>query len=262
MFTISYDPVEVLRDFARDRGITFHMLSDEGSEVIRRLGMLNTQIGEQQAYYGFGVTERHRGLPHPGTFILDERGVVSDKHFDQSYRDRPSGEFLLSQTDADSASASYEARAPGRLVDIRARVSQSTYRPMQRTILRVSVTLAPDVHVYTDPVPDGYVPISFDLKGTQDIQTWTPEVPTGSSFTIEGLDEQFYVLEGSFDVAVPFKVSGSKHLLDGRARDEPLDSDAVILTLTVEYQACTRTECFAPQRRLLSVPLVEEPLES
>lgn len=97
------EPVEVLRDFTREHGITFHMLSDEGSEVIRRLGMLNTQIAEQQAYYGFAVTERHRGLPHPGTFVLDEHGVVTDKHFDQSYRDRPSGDFLLSQTGAGSA---------------------------------------------------------------------------------------------------------------------------------------------------------------
>ena len=38
---ISYDAADVLRGFARERGITYPMLSDAGSEVIERFGLRN-----------------------------------------------------------------------------------------------------------------------------------------------------------------------------------------------------------------------------
>ena len=33
LFAISYDSVEILRDFAATHGITYHLLSDQGSHV-------------------------------------------------------------------------------------------------------------------------------------------------------------------------------------------------------------------------------------
>jgi len=39
--TISYDRPEVLAAFSKARGITFSLLSDAGSETIKRYGLLN-----------------------------------------------------------------------------------------------------------------------------------------------------------------------------------------------------------------------------
>ena len=39
---ISYDSEEVLADFANRRGITFPLLSDDDSSVIRAFGIYNT----------------------------------------------------------------------------------------------------------------------------------------------------------------------------------------------------------------------------
>ncbi len=36
---ISYDPVEVVRDFAQRRGITYPLLADPHSVIIRRFGL-------------------------------------------------------------------------------------------------------------------------------------------------------------------------------------------------------------------------------
>ena len=41
---ISYDPVTTLADFSKRRGITFPLLSDSGSETIRRYGIFNTTV--------------------------------------------------------------------------------------------------------------------------------------------------------------------------------------------------------------------------
>ena len=43
---ISYDSVETLAAFSRQRGITFPLLSDAGSETIKRYGILNTVVDE------------------------------------------------------------------------------------------------------------------------------------------------------------------------------------------------------------------------
>src|SRR5215203_5800374 len=56
---VSYDPVPVLADFVKRRGITFPLLSDVGSSTIRRYGIFNTTVPEDNTQ-SFGV-------PFPGT---------------------------------------------------------------------------------------------------------------------------------------------------------------------------------------------------
>ena len=52
LFAISYDSVDVLAGFAREHGISFPLLSDEGSRVIRELGLYNEHLAEQARFYG------------------------------------------------------------------------------------------------------------------------------------------------------------------------------------------------------------------
>ena len=77
--------MDVLARFAAAHGVTFPLLSDEGSKVIRELGMLDEQVYEHHA--AFGVTDRDDrfwGVPYPGEFLLDERGVVTQKRFQKN----------------------------------------------------------------------------------------------------------------------------------------------------------------------------------
>ncbi len=71
---MSYDSVEVLAHFAARKGITVPLLSDPRSEIIRRFGVVNDEIPESDA--------RQYGMPHPGTFVIDERGFIRDKFFE------------------------------------------------------------------------------------------------------------------------------------------------------------------------------------
>lgn len=92
---MSYDPVPVLATFAQRWGIAYRLLSDEGSRVIRRLGLHNEHLDAQAAAHGVEVRPHHVGVPYPGTFVLDERGIVVDRQFEQSYRVRPSGAAVV-----------------------------------------------------------------------------------------------------------------------------------------------------------------------
>jgi len=46
---ITYDSMAILADFARRRGITFPLLSDQGSATIKSYGLLNTTVDSTSA---------------------------------------------------------------------------------------------------------------------------------------------------------------------------------------------------------------------
>ena len=76
VFAISYDPVAVLTKFAETHGIQYPLLSDEGSQVIRRLGLFNEHVYEHHAVYGIPKRDMFWGVPYPGAFLLDEAGRI------------------------------------------------------------------------------------------------------------------------------------------------------------------------------------------
>ena len=81
LYAISYDDVEALAAFATANRVTYRLLSDVDSTVIREYGILNTQVdpGDGPIY----------GIPYPGAYVTDENGVVIEKFFHDSYkRDR------------------------------------------------------------------------------------------------------------------------------------------------------------------------------
>ncbi len=82
---ISYDSVETLKKFSDQAQITFPLLADEGSSTIRAYGIYN---------------EEGNGYCHPGTFIVDQEGVVRSVLFHEGYVQRHSGEDMLEAVQA------------------------------------------------------------------------------------------------------------------------------------------------------------------
>lgn len=68
---VSPDSVDVLATFAGSSDITFPLLADENSQVIESFGIL-----------------AQRGLPHPGTILIDQEGTIQAKLFRDGYRER------------------------------------------------------------------------------------------------------------------------------------------------------------------------------
>jgi hypothetical protein len=54
-----------------------------------------------------GARDEQLGVSYPGTFVLDKQGVISEKHFEQSYRVRPTARIF-----ADWALGTSEAAPP------------------------------------------------------------------------------------------------------------------------------------------------------
>lgn len=242
VFAISYDSVDVLGGFAQKYNVTYPLLSDEGSVVIRRLGMLNKRLDEHQAFYGMPVRDDQRGVPYPGSFVLDEQGIVIERRFEDSYRIRPTAVGLLESAFGEvSGRYGPEARAAGDGVAVRAYLDSATYRVFQQLRLTVEVQIEPGLHVYGRPIPDGYVPLSVEVAPIEGVEIGPLEAPTPSPFQMVGLDEKFTVYDGLVRLTVPLTF--------------PTAAGDVTIEAAVRYQACGATECLLPATLRLSLPL-------
>jgi peroxiredoxin len=81
---ISYDDTKALKTFSDRMKIAFPMLSDPGSQTIDAYHIRNK-----------AARGRAEGVPNPGTFILDQHGVIRAKLFLEGYRVRHSAEELI-----------------------------------------------------------------------------------------------------------------------------------------------------------------------
>lgn len=235
LFAISYDTVEVLRGFAEKHGITYSLLSDQGSHVIRRLGLLNERVQDDHAHYGIAANPRHVGLPYPGVFALDERGVVTRKRFHESYRERDTGLGLAARTlDRLVAIGASEEASGDEVVRVRAWLDSPTYAFFQRVHVNMEVSVAPGFHVYGHPAPAGCVPLSVDVAAIDGVEVGPVEWPAPNPFAVDGLDERFCVHEGTVRGSLPLTFSA------------PPGAGAHVVRITVSYQACSDAACLVP----------------
>jgi Disulphide bond corrector protein DsbC len=234
-----------LAKFAQQHGITYTLLSDVGSQTLGRLGLLNQYVTEQSAYYGVELRPHHFNTPYPGYFVLDEAGVVVKRRFEQSYRVRPSAEALVRDVLADSPAEPTHAvvAEPSNTLRARAWVEPPTYRPYQEVVLRVELSIAPGLHIYGLPVPPGFTPLAVEVEPLPHLVVGSAELPRPQPLRIEGLDEEFFVYEGTILVSVPLRVEHTP---------PPGDLE---LKVHLRYAACSQVECFPPQETIVRVPL-------
>jgi peroxiredoxin len=87
---ISYDKPETLAAFTEKRDIKFTFLSDPASEVIDRYNLRDPQ---------YARTSRAYGVPRPIIFVLDAKGVIKAKLFEETYKTRPPVAEVVSKLD-------------------------------------------------------------------------------------------------------------------------------------------------------------------
>lgn len=225
-----------LAAFAAAHGITFPLLSDEGSAVIRRLGLLNEQVQADHAAYGIAANPRHVGLPYPGAFALDAAGVVREKRFHDSYRVRDTGAGLIARTLGilPSTPPPGGLGRDGEPVRVRAWLDSPTYTWFQRLHLEVEVVTRPGWHIYGRPVPEGMIPLGIEIAPITGLEIGAVDEPAPHRFAMAGLDETLWVHEGRVRLSVPLTFTAPPGAGDHR------------IAVTVTYQACRDTACLPP----------------
>ncbi len=93
---ISYDPPSVQAEFIADRAIRYTLLSDPKSEVIDRYKLRDPQYKPGSRAYG---------VPRPIIFVLDRKGVIRAKLYEETYKTRPPVGLVIETLDKISAAA-------------------------------------------------------------------------------------------------------------------------------------------------------------
>lgn len=257
--TVSYDSREVLADFAKRHAITFPMLSDVGSATIRRYGILNTVaeealgpngndpavLADLQRYVTVTqAAERFRGIPFPGTFMLDTQGRVTSRFFEDFYWERNTVSNIMLRVGA--AGTPVEAiRASTQHLALRAHSSDASASPGTRFSLAVAVTPKRGMHVYA-PGATGYRVVSLNLEPQAHVRTMPVQHPPSEIYHFVPLDERVPVYQKPFTLVTEVVLDAT-----AEARKAFAGKTELVLKGTLEYQACDDKICYNP----VSLPL-------
>jgi len=227
----------VLARFASAHQITFPLLTDKGSAVIRRYGILNTNIPPTHTFYG---------IPFPGEYLVAPDGRVADKVFLPDFQDRATAsEVLLKDFGIGAGNDVVEIKSDE--TSARIQLSDSSAFSGQELAVAADFAIQPGWHIYGKPLPKGYVPtaISFDNAMVAG-QSFDFPKPTPIKFV--ALGETLPAYTGAF------KAIG-KVLLR-----EKLDAGEHKLAGELKFQECNDQICKLPQSVRFEIPLTIQPI--
>jgi len=228
---VSYDSVAILKDFATRKKITFPLLSDPESRVIRAFGILN------EADYPPG--QLAHGVPYPGTFVIDAKAIVRSKFFEKTYVERwTAASFLTLAGETPLASAKDTSTAT---FVLRTSSSSREAAPGQRVTLVLDFEMKPTMHAYA-PGVQGYHPLRLRLDPQPLLTIHETAFPPSHAYHFAPLDETVPIFEGRF------RITQDLTLASGREFEELLKTpdSTVTATGTLEYQVCSDRVCYAP----------------
>jgi len=258
---ISYDSQEILAAFAEERGLTYTLLSDENSEVIKAFGILNTVATEaagsnkddpgiladvKKYVAAGGMFAESIGTPFPGTFMLDEDGRVKARYFEEFYRDRNTTANVMLKLGFGLPPVS-AIEGSSKQLSFNAYPSNATVSAGSRFSIAVDVQPGPGMHVYAPGAEKmRYRVVGLKLDPNPAVHYEPVTYPESEIYHFEPLDEHVPVYQHWFRLIQEVVVDASNE-----ARPALRKLDALTLTGTFNYQACDDKICYNPE----SVPL-------
>jgi len=226
---ISYDSEAILKSFADRRNIEFPLLSDPDSSVIRAYEVLNSEAVGQ-----------NKGMARPGYFFIDTHGVIREKFFEAKYRERLTGNSVLSKLFPElGEEVTKSVEAPH--IQLTVGQSDRVGVPGNLVTLTAEVRLPPDVHVYA-PGTEGYKPIKLVMDTIPDFEFKPAAYPRPEVLYLPAVKERVPVFAGTFRIRQELKVNATSDFSSSIGPDGKL----VAIKGKLEYQACDSKICFLP----------------
>ncbi len=235
LFAISNDTVERLANFSSQHKITYPLLSDEDSAVIRHFGILNQLIRPDE-----GKHMRWYGIPYPGTFIVDAAGTIVDKDFHQHHARRLSGPTLLRRalgTEPQGHQSAPVTCADTQWLKLEVSLSDPVLKLEVITELVIRIRVNEGWHVYAAGAPEAFTALRIDSSGTG-LRFGQACWPASTPLQLPGLDSVVPVFDGEFTVSIPVTATSSLIRL-GHEPEQPTTRIDVVCT----YQACNDAQC-------------------
>jgi hypothetical protein len=244
LVAISYDSPAVLKRFAKARGITYPLLSDAGSVIIKRFGLLNTTIDPATPTYG---------IPFPGTFVVNKMGIVTARHFEDAYQERNTvASILVRQGQAATGPSLIAETAHVRVI---ATASDARVAPGERLSLVFNIEPMKGMHLYA-PGAHTYSVVRVVLDAQPWLRPHQVSYPAPEIYDFKPLNERVEVYERPFRLVQDVTILATREVqqqLAGRSQ--------LTITGRLEYQACDDKVCYSPQSIPMSWTLELTPLD-
>ena len=232
-----------MKAFADKHGITFPLLSDAGSKTIDAWGIRNRE-----------ATGRTAGIPHPGTFVIDQAGTIVSRAFESAYQERETAASILAGLQPPAASASGTAVA-GKYLSALTSASDRVAAPGHRLTLIADVTPGKNIHVYA-PGQQGYIAIDLKLDPSADFKAGSLRFPEPREYDFAPLKERVQVFDRPFRITQDITLALTPSLRQRATARESLTISAVL-----EYQACDDKVCYPPDTIPLKWTIGLTPIE-
>jgi hypothetical protein len=248
------------------------MLSDPGSETIKRYGILNTVAMELlgpdakdpaladdiRTYVSVvGTSPRMAGIAFPGTFILDRTGRVTSRFFEDFYITRNTSSSILMR--AGVGVPAQGTKVSTAHLDLTTYPSDPAIAPGNRITLTVDVVPHRGIHVYA-PGASGYQVVRLNIESQPLMTSMPTKFPASQIYFFKPLNERVPVYEKPFTLLEDIELEGTP-----QAQAALRGKDSLTVRGTFDYQACDDRLCFNPESMPLSWtfmlrPIVREPV--
>lgn len=252
---ISYDSSGVLKDFATRRGITFPLLSDHDSTVIRAYGVQDRKYHEGSQVYDESAEIPVYGIAYSAVFVLDRSRKVKWRFAAETEQLRLTGATIL-ERGAGLVTRAARSDLDGGKVQIQLTASNAALGLGQRSILGVELKIPPGVHVYGPQVGKEYHGLDWQMESSSCATVGEADFP-GSSLKLMAFDtQQLPVYEGTVritrELIIPPSIQPNNAAVFNLFRANCLkDASKLAVAGTLQFQACDDVQCFPPR----SVPL-------
>jgi hypothetical protein len=227
-----------LRRFADAQHLGYPCLSDEGSAVITKFGILNTNVPAGNKFHG---------IPFPTNFLIGRDGVIRAKYFLPDYQTRvASSEILLDrfgETGAKSVAIDAE--------DLRLVISPTAERtvPGRELGIAADFSIGAGWHVYGQPLPSNYTATAIEFD-SDIVASQSFEYPVPEKVNFAALGETLPVYKGDFRVRGKILVkSGLKpgdYQLKGKLKFQECSTDICKIPQAVAFEIPLQIEAMAP----------------
>jgi len=181
-----------------------------------------------------------KGFARPGYFLIDSNGIIKEKFFEAKYRERLTGNSLVTKLFPELGQEVTETLEAPHL-QLALEQSDAIGVPGTRVTLVAEVRLPPDVHVYA-PGTQGYKPIKLVIDAMREMELKPAIYPQSKTLYLPAIKERVPVFEGTFRISQDVRVNSGAEFWGSLGKD----GKTFTISGKLEYQACDQTMCYIP----------------
>jgi AhpC/TSA family/Disulphide bond corrector protein DsbC len=256
---ISYDSRGVLSEFAKRKSITFPLLSDHESGVIRAYGIadrryrkgMELDVDKEQLYaYSSGYVPIF-GLSYPAVFVLARDHRVKWRFVSEGSELRLTGAAILEEAVGGIADQS-RTPVPSRNIQVTATATNTSVGLGNRIRIAIELKIPTGFHVYSPEVGSDYKGVSWQMDPTDCLEIGEAMYPKPQWKLMKSTGENLPVYEGTLrisrEIFVKPALKASDPSLFKLFCNVCLDASSHIKASGVlRFQACDEQRCYPPQ---------------